>query len=312
MWIAGAPIEYIPPIKVAGPHSRIELVKTDIADPLALIEVMAICSAVLNQPTISPGANLLDVGCDSLKTARIAMHIKRQLHCDLSLRDIYSNPTPFHLARLVDDTHKLRSAIPDLIVLPNGHAIRGPSSNTVLQEYKESFVDRIFLQHGLFIADGATVVDMGAGVGLFSMFCLQEASDVRLYSFEHDSRLFELLRFNLIDVGPTATVSSTVIGYRSDPSTRGGETIGQLLQIPIVGEIHLLKVDERSYSLNILNNHLIDSEWCRIKQVVAQVREPVDGGPSSATILQSHGFNTISVTHSRQRTFVYATRRLHQ
>ncbi|GBF87333.1 hypothetical protein Rsub_00044 [Raphidocelis subcapitata] len=59
--------------------------------------------------------------------------------------------------------------------LPNGMVIRHTGSpEEVEMIYREHFIDRQYLQHGVSLPPGGTVIDVGAHVGLFAM-CAAEA-----------------------------------------------------------------------------------------------------------------------------------------
>jgi ribosomal protein L11 methylase PrmA len=47
--------------------------------------------------------------------------------------------------------------------------------------YEEQYSERCYLQHGVSLAPGATVIDVGANIGMFSML----AAEVRLQRCWH-------------------------------------------------------------------------------------------------------------------------------
>lgn len=62
--------------------------------------------------------------------------------------------------------------------------------------YQEIFKDLAYLKHGISIDDGATIIDVGANIGLFTLFVQQQASNTTVYSFEPSPPVFELLSAN--------------------------------------------------------------------------------------------------------------------
>jgi hypothetical protein len=50
--------------------------------------------------------------------------------------------------------------------------------------YKEIFEDECYTRHGIRLPDGATVVDIGANIGLFSLFALSRSPNAKIYAFE--------------------------------------------------------------------------------------------------------------------------------
>ena len=56
------------------------------------------------------------------------------------------------------------------MLLPNGKEISVINKDEVAFLYKEIFEDKSYLQHGIDLKPGDTVLDVGANIGLFSLF----------------------------------------------------------------------------------------------------------------------------------------------
>ncbi|MEU0475944.1 FkbM family methyltransferase [Streptomyces olivaceus] len=67
--------------------------------------------------------------------------------------------------------------------------------------YNEVFVDRDYLKHGIRIPGSARVVDVGANVGMFSLFVVGECPDARILAFEPIPEIYQALRENLSRYG---------------------------------------------------------------------------------------------------------------
>ncbi len=68
--------------------------------------------------------------------------------------------------------------------------------------YREVFVDRDYLQHGITLKPGDTVFDVGANIGLFAIFAdTQCRGDCELFCFEPIPETFLFLRRNLQEHG---------------------------------------------------------------------------------------------------------------
>jgi amino acid adenylation domain-containing protein/non-ribosomal peptide synthase protein (TIGR01720 family)/FkbM family methyltransferase len=80
--------------------------------------------------------------------------------------------------------------------LPNGMAVAHLNRNETEFLYREVFEDQSYLRHGVHIDDGACVFDVGANIGMFTLFASQQARDVRVYAFEPIPPVFDLLRTN--------------------------------------------------------------------------------------------------------------------
>ena len=80
--------------------------------------------------------------------------------------------------------------------LPNGLTIAHLNPYETEYVYKEIFVDRCYLKHGITLQKGDTVVDIGANIGLFSLFVQQEAQGATIYAFEPSPSAFQALQSN--------------------------------------------------------------------------------------------------------------------
>lgn len=83
-----------------------------------------------------------------------------------------------------------------LTTLPNGLALEAPTSREAAFIYREIFEERSYMRHGIDVGDGATVLDVGANVGAFSVALAQRYRDLRLVLFEPIPDTFALLRRN--------------------------------------------------------------------------------------------------------------------
>jgi amino acid adenylation domain-containing protein/FkbH-like protein/FkbM family methyltransferase len=96
--------------------------------------------------------------------------------------------------------------------LPNGAAVGEKNRNETREVYEEVFGRRVYLRGGLRIVDGATVIDVGANIGLFTLFAHHEASGVTVHAFEPASELVDLLRVNARLYGVDAVIHHGALG----------------------------------------------------------------------------------------------------
>ncbi len=102
-----------------------------------------------------------------------------------------------HLKLRVDNTKKEALLEPhSRRLLPNQIEIAHLNPYETDYVFKEIFVDRCYLKHDIEINDGDTVIDIGANIGLFSLFVQQQATDTVIYSFDPSPPIFELLKVN--------------------------------------------------------------------------------------------------------------------
>ena len=81
-------------------------------------------------------------------------------------------------------------------VLPNGLEIVHLNQYETDYLYKEIFEDECYLKHGIRLPDGAAVVDIGANIGLFSLFVMSRCRNPRIYAFEPAPATYDLLKAN--------------------------------------------------------------------------------------------------------------------
>jgi phthiocerol/phenolphthiocerol synthesis type-I polyketide synthase E len=80
--------------------------------------------------------------------------------------------------------------------LPEGKTFHVHDPRGAALVYKEIFQEREYLRHGVCVRDGDCVLDVGANIGLFSLFVHDLARGVRIHAFEPAPALFEVLARN--------------------------------------------------------------------------------------------------------------------
>ncbi|HEX6640691.1 MAG TPA: amino acid adenylation domain-containing protein, partial [Thermoanaerobaculia bacterium] len=80
--------------------------------------------------------------------------------------------------------------------LPNGMLISQQNKSESDFLYQEIFEQQTYLRHGIVLPDDACVFDVGANIGLFTMFVRERAPRASIYAFEPIPPVFESLRIN--------------------------------------------------------------------------------------------------------------------
>ncbi|HVG17980.1 MAG TPA: amino acid adenylation domain-containing protein, partial [Blastocatellia bacterium] len=83
--------------------------------------------------------------------------------------------------------------------LSNGMMIAhdGDIQFNTMDIYREIFEREIYLRHGVALSDGDVVFDVGAHIGLFTLFVNTKCKGARVYAFEPIPTTFEILRSNV-------------------------------------------------------------------------------------------------------------------
>ncbi|WP_394836374.1 FkbM family methyltransferase [Pendulispora rubella] len=85
--------------------------------------------------------------------------------------------------------------------LPNGIEVFHLNAGETSFLYEEIFTRHAYCRHGITLHPGACVFDVGANIGIASLFFLEAARDIKVYAFEPIPDLFRLLRANLLSYG---------------------------------------------------------------------------------------------------------------
>jgi FkbM family methyltransferase len=88
--------------------------------------------------------------------------------------------------------------------LPTGAAIAHLNRSETDYIYQEIFERQAYLRHGITIRDGDCIFDVGANIGLFTLFANQIAKTPRVYAFEPNPAVYEILKANAALYGPGA------------------------------------------------------------------------------------------------------------
>ena len=90
--------------------------------------------------------------------------------------------------------------------LPNGLLVAHLSAEQTSGIYREIFEDEIYLKHGISLADDACIFDVGANIGMFTLFAAARARGARVFSFEPIPPTFQVLSANVELYGLEARV----------------------------------------------------------------------------------------------------------
>jgi FkbM family methyltransferase len=176
-------------------------------------EILAACRRVLKLPALSPSDNIFEAGANSLVAMQLIFEIRKLFKVDLKLRKLYAAPTVAQIAGLVESqtaspasgapagaAHAVGEEPAELasssLTLPNGMTIEQFNKVETAHFYEDIFEHRGYVRNGITLGEGACVFDVGANVGLFSLFVLSEFPTARVFAFEPAPPNFQVLRRN--------------------------------------------------------------------------------------------------------------------
>ncbi len=175
-------------------------------------------------------------------------------------------------------------------VLPNGLEIVHLNQYETDYVYKEIFDDECYLKHGIRLHDGDTVVDVGANIGLFSLFVMTRSKNPTIYACEPAPAVYDLLKANcdayganvhalnigVSDASKTATFtfyekSSVFSGFHSD-ETEDREAIQAIVRNMLSKSIPGESVEE--YVKELTAGRMARKSYeCQLKSLSDIIRE---------------------------------------
>jgi 31-O-methyltransferase len=83
------------------------------------------------------------------------------------------------------------------LTLSDGLTVFSLNADEARFVHREVFSARCYLQHGIELRDGDCVFDVGANIGLSSIFFHRERKGIRIFAFEPSPAAFECLKANI-------------------------------------------------------------------------------------------------------------------
>jgi len=103
--------------------------------------------------------------------------------------------------------------------LPNGMPLFYINLHEAENLYREIFEEHSYWQHGISLPEGACVLDLGANIGMFTLFIHHQCKDPVIYSFEPLPPTCDVLRLNTALHGINAKVFNTGISDKEGEET---------------------------------------------------------------------------------------------
>lgn len=183
-------------------------------------ELAAIWQKLLSVERVGRTDHFFALGGNSLVAGRLVFRVLKSFRITLPLRRIYEAQSLAEMAQVIEamvagkddgaprkDKDAIASAPPAAqpragkeplrYRLPNGMEIFHQNEAETRHFYEDIFEHRSYVKHGIQIPKGAVVFDVGANIGLFTLFVHTEAPDARIYSFEPAPPLFTIVSRNV-------------------------------------------------------------------------------------------------------------------
>jgi FkbM family methyltransferase len=237
LWLAGADLDWqrLPTeaITVDAGTAVAPAAGREAEPTITEAQLIAVWERLLKVSALTPAAHFFDLGGNSMLAARLILRVARAFDVELTLRQLYEHTTVAAMAAVIDAERSGGPAPAPIIAaggtgadavtpryrLPNGMLIAQQNEAETKHFYEDIFDHRTYAKHGITVPAGATVVDVGGNIGLFTLFAHYEARDVRVFTFEPAPPLFEKLSRNVADHRVQATLFNYGLADREDSAT---------------------------------------------------------------------------------------------
>ncbi|HEU5077332.1 MAG TPA: FkbM family methyltransferase [Polyangiaceae bacterium] len=170
---------------------------------------------LLKLDAVDAGTHFFNSGGNSLLATRLLYRVRKAFRVDLPLRAVFTAATFEQMLALLDGES---IPAPGLVsapapkpavyeqVLPNGLRVATHSPAETGYFYEDIFQHRSYVRFGIELDNDSCVFDVGANIGMFSLFVGSHWPKARLFAFEPAPPLHALLQSNLANNGVSATV----------------------------------------------------------------------------------------------------------
>lgn len=178
-------------------------------------------------------------------------------------------------------------------LLPNGLEIAHLNAYETRYLYDEIFIEKTYLKQGVTLQEGDVVIDVGANIGMFSLFVAEQCKDARIFAFEPSPITFDVLKKNLALYAPGATVyhhgvsdsdheaefvfyphSSVFSGFHTDEE-RDGEALRRAMENEVARNIEWRGREDVEAHLNEMVKGRLHKETycCQLKSLSSLLKQ---------------------------------------
>lgn len=172
--------------------------------------------------------------------------------------------------------------------LPNGLAIHDINPYETAFVYNEVFVHETYLQNNVTLRPDACVFDIGANIGLFSLYIKTKYPTARVYAFEPAPIAFDCLQRNLRDYIPGFKAQQVAVTDQDGEAIFGyypGYSVISGLETNVVVDSDILVSGMTQYLMTCENVESIDTS--AIEALVAERMQTVERIPCQTRSISS-------------------------
>ncbi len=246
----------------AARHGCREVLDDEPMDQLETF-VAALWCQTLGVEEVKRNDNFFRLGGNSLVGMRLLARLRGELAVDCSIRMLFQYPVFDSFTLAVEralaaepsgsnpesDEKPCIEVTATQIVLSNGLAVHQLNRAETNHFYHDIFEERVYERNGIVISPHAVIFDVGANIGLFSLYANSRSHGARIYAFEPAPPVFELLKMNLAPLGSSARLFNVGIG--------GSRGILDLTYYPLstgMSSFYANEAEERAVLATIIEN----------------------------------------------------------
>ena len=233
-------------------------------------KLLQIWRGVFKREKVEMRDNFFELGGNSLLATRVVSQLKGQYGVRVPILVVLRNPVlavqAAAIVRSLRDGHDGKK-MPEIaapqeppaatgtpLVLPNGLEVFQLNPAETQQFYEDIFVHETYTRHGVSLPEDACVLDVGANIGLFSLFVHQRCRHARIHAFEPAPPLFDLLQRNVQLQGARG-----VVAHRCGiSSSQGSATLTFYPRSSGMSSFHADKREEQDVLDVVMRNQLKD------------------------------------------------------
>jgi amino acid adenylation domain-containing protein/non-ribosomal peptide synthase protein (TIGR01720 family)/FkbM family methyltransferase len=226
---------------------------------------------------------------NSIKEALAVVKEDKEGNKDLVVYYVPDTEATYTSAKIAENKKNGLPERTELYELSNGLSIYSYSKTEAELLFEEIFDDHVYLKYGITIPDNGCVVDVGANIGMFSIYANVIAKGVEIYSFEPVAPVFKLLELNtslyagninIFNIGLsnkeetamfTYYPSSTALSSRYAEGENVKETVKQFIYNKERASDEKITDEEMD---ELLTNHLLNEAYeCKLKTLSQIIEE---------------------------------------
>ncbi len=175
-------------------------------------KVAAVWARALKLASTNPTDEFLEIGGHSMVAIEIIAEINESMGIAVPLAALLKGGTLKEFSALVSShIESKRKAVIEpatspssfaAVKLEDGLKIVAPAPADAVHLWREIFVERAYEKGNIRYPENAVIFDVGANVGLFSLFALTRISSSTVHAFEPAAESFDALMTNLSPYGP--------------------------------------------------------------------------------------------------------------